>query len=198
MSIGTSVPSIRVTTKTASRCSCRCRRTGTAGSCGQGGGGTEGSIPSATGTNSGSAGSNFGIINGYAVASQDGGHENTDLTACKTTNPNTVGNASEFYLDPLANIMNAYQSIEVTQLTAKYLANRYYGKGPSHSYWVGCSTGGRQAMVMSQNFPSFFDGIVAGDPVYDLEAIDLTETNGVEAILSVYNSNSRAAAARGK
>ena len=155
---------------------------------GQGGGGSEGSIPSATGTNSGSAGSNFGIINGYAVASQDGGHENTDLTACKTTNPNTAGNASQFYLDPLANIMNAYQSIEVTQLTAKYLANWYYGKGPSHSYWVGCSTGGRQAMVMSQNFPSFFDGIVAGDPVYDLEAIDLTETNGVEAILSVYNS----------
>jgi hypothetical protein len=42
----------------------------------QGGGGTEGSVPAATGTDSGSAGSNFGIIQGYAVASQDGGHEN--------------------------------------------------------------------------------------------------------------------------
>ncbi len=45
----------------------------------QGGGGTEGSVPAATGTNSGSAAANFGITNGYAVASQDGGHENSQL-----------------------------------------------------------------------------------------------------------------------
>ena len=47
----------------------------------QGGGGTEGSVPAATGSNSGSAGANFGITNGYAVASQDGGHENSQLVA---------------------------------------------------------------------------------------------------------------------
>jgi feruloyl esterase len=156
---------------------------------GQGGGGSEGSVPTATGTNSGAAGGNFGITNGYAVASQDGGHENTDMAACKNTNAATFGNNSQFYLDPLANRMNAYQSIEVTQLVAKYLINQYYGTGPNRSYWVGCSTGGRQGMVISQNFPSFFDGIVAGDPVYDLEMIDLTETNGVEAILNVYLNN---------
>jgi len=44
-------------------------------------------------------------------------------------------------------------------------------------------------MVMSQNFPSFFDGIVAGDPVYDAEAVGLSEINGDEAILNVYLSN---------
>ena len=42
---------------------------------------------------------------------------------------------------------------------------------------------------MSQNFPSFFDGIVAGDPIYDQEAIGLSEINGVEAILNIYLSN---------
>ena len=35
----------------------------------QGGGGTEGAVPAATGNNAGSAGANFGITNGYAVAS---------------------------------------------------------------------------------------------------------------------------------
>src|SRR5215469_6504017 len=83
---------------------------------GQGGGGSEGSVPAATGTNSGAGGGNFGITNGYAVASQDGGHENTDMAACKITNPATFGNNSQFYLDPLGVRMNAYQSIEVTQL----------------------------------------------------------------------------------
>jgi hypothetical protein len=135
----------------------------------QGGGGTEGSVPTATGTNSGAAGSNFGILNGYAVASQDGGHENSDLRS--PTCDSGYGNTQEFYIDPMGNILQAYQSIEVTAIIAKYLINQYYGNGPNRSYWVGCSTGGRQGMVMSEIFPSFFDGIVAGDPVYDLQAI---------------------------
>src|SRR3984957_12976499 len=61
---------------------------------GQGGGGSEGSVPAATGTDSGSAGGNFGITHGYAVASQDGGHENADLKNCNNTNPETSGNSS--------------------------------------------------------------------------------------------------------
>ena len=146
----------------------------------QGGGGSEGSVPDATGTNSGSAGANFGITNGYAVASQDGGHENSQLAlpSCDAG----YGNPNEFYLDPMGTIDQAYQSIEVTALTAKYLIATYYGDNAGHSYWVGCSTGGRQGMVMSQNFPQFFDGIVAGDPVYDLQAISLSEIWGVQQI----------------
>jgi hypothetical protein len=33
--------------------------------------------------------------------------------------------------------------------------------------------------------PDYFDGIVAGDPVYDLEAIALTEDWGVKAIEAI-------------
>jgi hypothetical protein len=146
----------------------------------QGGGGTEGSVPTATGTNSGRAGANFGILNGYAVASQDGGHENSQLAAPSCDSG--YGNANEFYLDPLGLIDQAYQSIQVTTIVAKYLIAVYYGDEAGHSYWVGCSTGGRQAMVMSQNFPSYFDGIIAGDPVYDLEAISLSEVWSVDQI----------------
>jgi hypothetical protein len=91
----------------------------------QGGGGTEGSVPAATGTNSGSAGANFGITNGYAVASQDGGHEKSELALPSCDQG--YGNPNEFYLDPLATIDQAYQSIEVTALTAKYLIATYYG-----------------------------------------------------------------------
>jgi feruloyl esterase len=151
----------------------------------QGGGGTEGATPTATGSISSSG--TFGIVNGWAVASQNGGHFNTDLA--KPDCDSGFGNVNEFYLDPLGTIGQAYQSIEATTLMAKYLVNQFYGDGPHHSYWAGCSTGGRQGMVMSQNFPMFFDGILAGDPVYDQEALGLSETNGVEQILKVYTSN---------
>src|SRR5262249_54909350 len=31
-------------------------------------------------------------------------------------------------------------------------------------YFVGCSTGGREAMIMSQRYPGYFDGLVSGAP----------------------------------
>jgi hypothetical protein len=43
----------------------------------QGGGGTEGVIPPPSGVTN--ANPNFGLINGYAVATQNGGHFNSDL-----------------------------------------------------------------------------------------------------------------------
>jgi feruloyl esterase len=137
----------------------------------QGGGGTEGAVPPATG-NAGTLSPT--LASGWVVASQDGGHENKDLPV-----PN------QFFLDPQAVADHAYRSIDVTAQTAKFLIEAYYGQGPDHSYFVGCSTGGRQGMVFSQNFPDYFDGIVAGDPVYDLEAIALAEDWGVQAVAAI-------------
>ncbi|HEX9264765.1 MAG TPA: tannase/feruloyl esterase family alpha/beta hydrolase, partial [Candidatus Binatia bacterium] len=137
----------------------------------QGGGGTEGSVPAATG----SAGTlSPALAHGWAVASQDGGHENSQLPF-----------SLEFALDPQAVADHAYRSIQVVTQTAKFLITAVYGKLPDFSYSVGCSTGGRQGMVFSQNFPEYFDGIVAGDPVYDLQAIALSEDWGVEQIKAI-------------
>lgn len=147
----------------------------------EGGGGTEGAVPPATGTIGGTSGISE-INNGYAVASQDGGHENTQLAACGKT-------SLEFYLDPMGTIANGYQSIEVTALISKYLIDQYYGNDPDRSYWVGCSEGGRQGMLMSQFYPSFFDGIVAGDPVYDTQAVNLSEIWSVQQMLNAYNAD---------
>jgi hypothetical protein len=137
----------------------------------QGGGGTEGSVTPATG-NAGTLSPT--LAHGWAVASQDGGHENNELPV-----PN------QFFLDPQAVTDHAYRSIDVTAQTAKFLIDAYYGRTADRSYFVGCSTGGRQGMVFSQNFPEYFDGIVAGDPVYDLEAIALSEDWGVQAIEAI-------------
>jgi feruloyl esterase len=47
---------------------------------------------------------------------------------------------------------------------AKTLATVYFAAPVQHSYFEGCSNGGRQAMMMAQNYPELFDGIVAGAP----------------------------------
>jgi pimeloyl-ACP methyl ester carboxylesterase len=137
----------------------------------QGGGGTEGTLPPATGL----AGTlSPTLAHGWAVATQDGGHENRDLPY-----PNA------FYLEHQAVVDHAYRAMDVTTQTAKFLIGAYYGQKPKRSYFVGCSTGGRQGMVLSQNFPDYYDGIIAGDPVFDLEAISLGEAWSVEHIKAI-------------
>ena len=57
-----------------------------------------------------------------------------------------------------------YQAVAEVTVVAKAIVARHYGKPQEHAYFVGCSTGGREAMMMSQRFPHYFDGIVAVAP----------------------------------
>jgi feruloyl esterase len=57
-----------------------------------------------------------------------------------------------------------YRSEHVTSLAAKAIATAFYGKGPSYSYFQGCSNGGRQALMEAQRYPNDFNGIIAGAP----------------------------------
>ena len=46
---------------------------------------------------------------------------------------------------------------------SKKLITAYYGQGSlKYSYWNGCSTGGRQGLMMAQRYPGDYDGVVAG------------------------------------
>jgi feruloyl esterase len=141
----------------------------------QGGGGSEGSVPAAIGV----AGSMTPALSqGWAVVAQDGGHTNTVLTAAgKST--------LDFLSEPTATTEWGYGSIDKAAQTAKSIIKTFYGKNPDRSYHVGCSTGGRQGMEFMQRFPSYFDGVVAGDPVYDLTAITQSEVNSLQAIASL-------------
>ncbi|MFZ1909829.1 MAG: tannase/feruloyl esterase family alpha/beta hydrolase, partial [Burkholderiales bacterium] len=40
----------------------------------------------------------------------------------------------------------------------------YYGKAAAYSYFEGCSMGGREAMMVTQRLPTYFNGVVVGDP----------------------------------
>jgi len=49
-------------------------------------------------------------------------------------------------------------------LLSKQLAARFYGRPTKRSYFIGCSTGGMQALREVEQFPEDYDGVVAGDP----------------------------------
>jgi len=57
----------------------------------------------------------------------------------------------------------SYRSLHLTTVAAKAIINAYYGKAPEYSYYLGCSTGGKQGLMEAQRYPADYDGIVAGD-----------------------------------
>ena len=77
---------------------------------------------------------------------------------------------ASFAVNPQKMADYSFRSLHVTAETAKIAAAAYYGARPKRSYYNGCSTGGRQGMILAQRYPDDFDGIIAGAPSLDLIA----------------------------
>ena len=131
----------------------------------QGGGGADGNLGNALGAiGPGQAANALGM--GYAVVSTDAGH---------TAEPTPGVGGVLFGLDPQARIDYGYNGFDQVTRVAKRIVELHYGKAPSRSYFVGCSNGGRQALIAASRFPEHFDGIVAGDPGFNLPKAAVAE-----------------------
>lgn len=126
----------------------------------QGGGGTDGAVNPAVGSLPGDGQTTNALSEGYAVASTDGGHESVD-------DGTPVGGAL-FGVDPQARIDYGYNAVGVVTDAAQTIIERHYDKPADHSYFVGCSNGGRQAMVAASRFADKYDGVIAGNPGFNL------------------------------
>jgi hypothetical protein len=136
----------------------------------QGGGGTDGSV----GSPLGSAGSE--LRQGWAVAADDGGHEDrVNPLFGWSDDDNNAGGSAHFGIDEQARIDYGYNGIEQTATIAKQIIAEYYGQSAQYSYLWGCSNGGRDGMVSSQKFPDTFDGIVSGNAGFDLPRAGIAE-----------------------
>jgi feruloyl esterase len=117
----------------------------------QGGGGANGFVSYPTGANY--AGDKPALSRGFAVASTDTGHQ-----------AKTGGFDFSFMRDQQAYLDFAFLANAEVAGIAKQIIMHYYGRLAAYSYFVGCSTGGREGMILSQRYPAVFNGIVSGDP----------------------------------
>jgi feruloyl esterase len=117
----------------------------------QGGGGFNGFLAPPLGA--GPAGGMPALARGFAVASTDAGHR-------------AIGNPLDtaFLADQQATLDFAYRAIERVTAVAKTTIARHYTQPIARAYYMGCSTGGREAMTAAQRYATEFDGVIAGAP----------------------------------
>ena len=115
----------------------------------QGGGGLNGNVQQPLGAVA--AGDKPALARGFAVVSTDTGHQGAVFDG-------------GFFADQQATLDFLWVANGKVSVVAKALVAAYYGRAAEHSYFVGCSTGGREGMIISQRYPAYFDGIVSGAP----------------------------------
>lgn len=93
------------------------------------------------------------LTRGYACVTSDMGHQSTAL------------DGKWAYNNLQAEFDFGVRATHVQTLAGKAISAAFYGRAPERTYYMGCSTGGRQGMVAAQRFPTDFDGIIAGAPV---------------------------------
>jgi pimeloyl-ACP methyl ester carboxylesterase len=137
----------------------------------QANGGLDGVVVPATGQLGGGAPTSNGLSMGFATMSSDAGH------------PAAYG--PFFGLDPQARLDYGYQAVGSLTPTAKELIRLAYGKGPDRSYFAGCSNGGRHAMVAAARYADQYDGILAGNPGFNLPKAAVSQLWGVQQYASI-------------
>jgi feruloyl esterase len=99
------------------------------------------------------------VAQGYATASTDTGHADTEATGALP--PWAIGHPEK-----VADW--GYRAVHETTVAAKQILRAYYGKPQRLSIWSSCHEGGNQALTEAQKYPMDYDGIAAGDPAYDI------------------------------
>ncbi|KAG6877612.1 hypothetical protein C0993_005616 [Termitomyces sp. T159_Od127] len=111
----------------------------------------------------------YGASLHFATIGSNNGHDGTSIEGQAFLNKPEVIN--DF----------AFRAIHVGTVIGKQIVAAYYGSPHDKSYFLGCSTGGRQGTKAALKYPEDFDGIVAGAP-----ATDWNHLLGLGAMLGRY------------
>lgn len=109
------------------------------------------------------------VHEGYATVGTDAGHTANSLTAGWALHNDR--RITDF----------GHRAVHRTAEVTKALIVVYYGRAPEHSYFIGCSNGGREALMEAQRYPADFDGIVSIAPAFNFLEITTTFVRNLQA-----------------
>ncbi len=95
------------------------------------------------------------LVQGYVEVASDSGHQGDGMSAAFVLN------------DPRAAELFGSGAVPMVMATALKVVAAAYGVPPTKSYFEGCSTGGREALMAVQRNPTLFDGVIARAPAFN-------------------------------
>ncbi len=130
-----------------------------------GGGGYDGTIPATQGNvPAGPVGVSAPLAQGYATFSSDSGHQANKLG----------GQDGSFGTNAEAVINFSSDALKKTHDVALQLIKLHYSVDHAQRmYFIGGSTGGREALAVAQRWPTDWDGVVAMYPAWNAATLDL-------------------------
>lgn len=112
------------------------------------------------------------ILKGYAATATDAGHAGSPIDAAWALgHPEKVADFG-------------HRGIHEMTRVAKAEVQEFYGSGAKQSYFIGCSDGGREALMEAQRYPEDYNGILAGAPANnwtDLLSMAVVDTQALTA-----------------
>ncbi len=99
---------------------------------------------------------NVALVRNYAAVTTDAGH----------WAPHAADGVWA-YNDRSAEIDYSYRVIPEVARVARAVITAFYGSKEQHSYFSGCSNGGRMGALAIQRYPDLFDGVLVGAPALD-------------------------------
>jgi tannase/feruloyl esterase len=110
------------------------------------------------------------VSKGYAATATDTGHAGSPI------------DASWALGHPEKVVDFGHRGIHEMTRVAKEALHAFYGKDPKHSYFAGCSDGGREALMEAQRYPADYDGILAGAPANNWTPLLTTAVSDTQAL----------------
>jgi hypothetical protein len=134
-----------------------------------GGGGYNGTIPDlASNVPFGPADQAVPLAQGYATFASDSGHQQNPAA------PPSLDGSFGVNDEALTNFAGG-DALKKTLDASLFLIRHAYAATPAETYFAGGSTGGREALVVAQRWPTAFDGVISAFPAWNnlSEILDL-------------------------
>ena len=139
-----------------------------------GGGANNGSIPNVEGN--GPFGAYPPVSHGYVVYGDDSGHQSaSSMDASFAANAESLANYTRLHLIK-------------AQFAMRYVTNAFYGNEPEKNYFIGNSTGGREALECATTYGKYYDGVFCGEPASNYVLIRMWGAILSQAVYESYDA----------
>ena len=112
----------------------------------------------------------YALSRGFVVYGSDSGHQTAGGRGAAGAPPQPDWTTND---ESYTNF--AYAQMKKTRDVAVALVARFYSESIRHSYYLGSSQGGREALIVAQRFPQDYDGVFAQVPAHSYVHLSIGE-----------------------